>query len=67
MNAFHGVSLLDYKFPPDSLGREKHCSGPHFEWNQEEVQNSGVFQRSTLSLHGGISPTLQVLTGHSQK
>lgn len=62
MNTSHGVSLIDYKFSPASLQREKHCSGPHFEWDQEEVQNSGAFQRSTLSLHRGTPSTI-----HSQK
>lgn len=61
MNTSHGVSLLDYKFSPASLRREKPCSGPHFEWDQEEVQNSGAFQRSTLSLRRGTSSTSQVI------
>lgn len=43
INTAHGVSSLDYKFYPASTGREKHYSGPHFEWDQKQVQNSGVF------------------------
>lgn len=53
--------LTDNKLSPTSAGRgEVLCI-----WDQEEVQNAGALQRSTVSLSGGTTYTLQVLIGHS--